>query len=83
MKKKYLVHFKRNDIMVFTPDILRREQERLQDLMREQILIRVNMSRTMDNIWLEFHINSREELVEIVKTLPMCKNLFFEIFEII
>lgn len=80
---KYIVHFQRSPILNVSPDILRLEQQRMSDLMRDQILINLKMSKLMDNIWLEIQTRSKEELIEIIKTLPMCKNLYFEIYDII
>ena len=69
--------------MTFTPDVLMKEQERISDLMREHIVVNVKMNKAMDNIWMEFHIDSAEALKDVVKTLPMCKNLYFEYWEIV
>ncbi len=80
---KYIVHFQRSPIMNVSPDILRLEQQRMSDLMRDQILINLKMSKLMDNIWLEIQTSTKEELIDIIKTLPMCKNLYFEIYDII
>lgn len=83
MKKKFFVHFKRNKIMTFTAEILMREQQRISDLMREQVVVNVKMNKAMDNIWLEFRLDREEELNDIVNTLPMCKNLYYEYWEIV
>lgn len=83
MKKKFLVHFKRNEIMTFTAEILMKEQQRISELMREHVVTNVKMNKAMDNIWLEFQMDREEELNEIVKTLPMCQNLYYEYWEII
>lgn len=83
MKKKFFVHFKRNAIMTFTADVLMREQQRISDLMREQIVVNVKMNKAMDNIWLEFRLDREEDLNEIIKTLPMCQNLYYECWEIV
>ena len=80
---KYIVHFQRSAIMSVSPDILRLEQQRMSDLMRDQILINLKMSKQMDNIWLEIQSRTKDELLDIIKTLPMCKNLYFEIYDII
>lgn len=80
---KYIVHFQRSPLINVSPDILRMEQQRMSDLMRDQILINLKMSKTMDNIWLEIQTRTREELTEIIKSLPMCKNLYFEVYDII
>lgn len=80
---KYIVHFQRSPIMNISPDVLRLEQQRMSDLMRDQILINLKMSKLMDNIWLEIQTRSKEELIDIIKTLPMCKNLYFEVYDII
>jgi hypothetical protein len=81
--RKFLVHFKRSSLAVFSPEVLRHEQQRMADLMREQLLIDVKMNKQMDNIWMEFQMYREDELLEIIKTLPMCKNLYFEIHEIL
>lgn len=80
---KYIVHFQRSPIMDISPDILRMEQQRMSDLMRDQILINLKMSKKMDNIWLEIQTRTLEELMEIIKSLPMCKNLYFQVYDII
>lgn len=83
IKRKFLVHFKRNAIMTFTPEILMREQQRISDLMREGVVTNVKMNKAMDNIWLEFRIFQEDELNDIIKTLPMCQNLYYEYWEIV
>lgn len=83
MKKKYFVHFKRNAIMTFQPDVLRREQQRISDLMRDGIVTNVKMNRSMDNIWLEFRLDREEELSDLIKSLPMCQNLYYEYWEVV
>lgn len=82
-KKKFFVHFKRNEIMTFTADILMKEQQRISELMREHVVTNVKMSRTMDNIWMEFSLLQKDELNDIIKTLPMCSNLYYEYWEIV
>lgn len=82
-KKKFFVHFKRNPIMTFSADILMKEQQRISELMREHVVTNVKMNRAMDNIWLEFQLLQEDELNDIVKTLPMCSNLFYEYWEIV
>lgn len=80
---KYIVHFQRSPIMNVSPDVLRLEQQRMSDLMRDQILINLKMSKKMDNIWLEVQTSSVEELMNIIKSLPMCKDLYFQVYDII
>lgn len=82
-KKKFFVHFKRNPIMTFSADILMKEQQRISELMREHVVTNVKMNRAMDNIWLEFQLLQEDELNDIVKTLPMCSNLYYEYWEIV
>jgi len=77
-----MVHFRRNTYAQVAPEVIRQEQERMADLMRENIIQQVYMSKTMDNLWMVFRINNEEELREIVKTLPMCKDLYMEISEL-
>jgi hypothetical protein len=69
--------------MIVSPDVLRLEQQRMSDLMRDQILINLKMSKKMDNIWLEIQTTSVEELMNIIKSLPMCKDLYFQVYDII
>lgn len=83
LKKKFFVHFRRNEIMTFTADVLMREQQRISELMREHVVTNVKMSRAMDNIWLEFNLQHQDELSDIIKTLPMCSNLYYEYWEIV
>jgi len=80
--KTYMVHFRRNTYSQVSPEIIRKEQERMSDLMRENIIQQVYMSKTMDNLWMVFRINNEGELREIVQTLPMCKDLYFETSEL-
>lgn len=79
---KFLVHFRRNEERVFTPDVLKYEQDRMAVLMREKILIQVFMDKSMAQIWMEIHIDDRQELSDIVKSFPMCSHLFYEIHEL-
>ena len=81
--KNYMVHFRRNTYTQVSPEVIRQEQERMADLMRENIIQHVYMSKPMDNLWMVFRINNEEELREIVKTLPMCKDLYMEISELL
>jgi hypothetical protein len=83
MKKKFFVHFKRNAIMTFSPEVLMQEQQRISELMRDHIVINVKMNKAMDNIWLEFRVESETELNDIIKTLPMCQNLYYGAYEIV
>lgn len=79
----YLVHFRRNAFLQTPAEIIQQEQQRMADLMRENILQNVFMSKNMDNLWMVFQIENEEELREIIKTLPMCRDLYFEINEIL
>ncbi|NOQ71407.1 MAG: hypothetical protein GQ574_05375 [Crocinitomix sp.] len=79
---KFLVHFRRNEERVFTPEVLKYEQERMAVLMREKILTQVFMDKTMAHIWMELHLDNRDELLDIVKSFPMCQHLFYEVHEL-
>lgn len=76
--KTYMVHFRRNTYSQVSPEIIRQEQERMSVLMRENIIQQVYMNKTMDNLWMVFKIPNEELLREIIRTLPMCKDLYFE-----
>ena len=76
--KTYMVHFRRNTYSQVSPEIIRQEQERMSVLMRENIIQQVYMNKTMDNLWMVFKTPNEELLREIIRTLPMCKDLYFE-----
>jgi muconolactone delta-isomerase len=80
--KTYMVHFRRNAYTQISPDIIKKEQERMGELMRENIIQQVYMNKTMDNLWMVFKIDNEEILREIIQTLPMCKDLYFEANEL-
>ena len=80
--KNYMVHFRRNTYSPISQEIIMAEQQRMSDLMRENIIQNVFMSKTMDNLWMVFRIDNEEELREIIQTLPMCKDLYFETKEL-
>ena len=50
--------------------------------MRENIIQQVYMNKIMDNLWMVFKIDNQEILREIIQTLPMCKDLYFEANEL-
>ena len=83
LMKNYIVHFRRNAFLSVKEDVIKQEQQRLAELMHENILQQVYMSKNMDNLWMTFKIEHEEELREIIKTLPMCKDLYFEIHELL
>jgi len=80
--KTYMVHFRRNAYTKISPDIIKKEQERMGELMRENIILQVYMNKIMDNLWMVFKIDNEEILREIIQTLPMCKDLYFETNEL-
>ena len=80
--KTYMVHFRRNAYTQISPNIIKKEQERMGELMRENIIQQVYMNKTMDNLWMVFKIDNEEILREIIQTLPMCKDLYFETSEL-
>ena len=73
-----MVHFRRSTYTQISPNIIKKEQERMGELMRENIIQQVYMNKTMDNLWMVFKIDNEDILGEIIQTLPMCKNLYFE-----
>jgi len=77
-----MVHFRRNAYTKISPDIIKKEQERMGELMRENIILQVYMNKIMDNLWMVFKIDNEEILREIIQTLPMCKDLYFETNEL-
>lgn len=81
--KKYLVHFKRGSFHNVTPIVLQQEQQKLSELMVKEVLSEVLMSKKMDNLWMTFNAKEENEVLEIIKTFPMSKELYFEIHEII
>ena len=80
--KTYMVHFRRNAYTQISPDVIKKEQERMGELMRENIIQQVYMNKNMDNLWMVFKIDNEEILREIIQTLPMCKDLYFETNEL-
>ena len=80
--KTYMVHFRRNAYTKISPDIIKKEQERMGELMRENIILQVYMNKIMDNLWMVFKIDNEEILRDIIQTLPMCKDLYFETNEL-
>ena len=80
--KTYMVHFRRNAYTQISPDVIKKEQERMGELMRENIIQQVYMNKNMDNLWMVFKIDNEEILREIIRTLPMCKDLYFETNEL-
>ena len=80
--KTYMVHFRRNAYTQISPDVIKKEQERMGELMRENIIQQVYMNKKMDNLWMVFKIDNEEILREIIQTLPMCKDLYFETNEL-
>ena len=80
--KTYMVHFRRNAYTQISPDVIKKEQERMGELMRENIIQQVYMNKNMDNLWMVFKIDNEEIIREIIQTLPMCKDLYFEANEL-
>ena len=80
--KTYMVHFRRNAYTQISPNIIKKEQERMGELMRENIIQQVYMNKNMDNLWMVFKIDNEEILRNIIQTLPMCKDLYFETSEL-
>jgi len=64
--KNYMVHFRRSNYSQVSPETIKQEQQRMADLMRENIIQQVHMSKGMENLWMIFKINNEEELREIV-----------------
>jgi muconolactone delta-isomerase len=80
--KTCMVHFRRNTYTKISPNIIKKEQERMGELMRENIIQQVYMNKTMGNLWMVFKIENEEILREIIQTLPMCKDLYYETNEL-
>ena len=77
-----MVHFRRNTYTQISPDIIKKEQIRMGELMTKNIIQQVYMNKNMDNLWMVFKIDNEEILREIIQTLPMCKDLYFETNEL-
>ena len=77
-----MVHFRRNTYTQISPDIIKKEQVRMGELMTKNIIQQVYMSKNMDNLWMIFKIDNEELLREIIQTLPMSKDLYFETSEL-
>jgi hypothetical protein len=41
------------------------------------------MNKQMDQLWMEIHTDNEHDLMEIISTLPMSKDLFFEVHSIL
>ena len=80
--KNYMVHFRRNAYTQISPDIIKKEQVRMGELMTKNIIQQVYMNKNMDNLWMIFKIDNEETLREIIQTLPMSKDLYFETSEL-
>lgn len=81
--KTYMVHFRRNAFTQIPPDIIKKEQVIMGELMTKNIIQQVYMNKTLDNLWMVFKIENEEVLREIIQTLPMCKDLYFETNELL
>ncbi len=77
-----MVHFRRNAYTQISPDIIKKEQVRMGELMTKNIIQQVYMNKNMDNLWMIFKIDNEETLREIIQTLPMSKDLYFETSEL-
>ena len=77
-----MVHFRRNAYTQISPDIIKKEQIRMGELMTKNIIQQVYMNKNMDNLWMVFKIDNEEVLRDIIQTLPMCKDLYFETNEL-
>ena len=80
--KTYMVHFRRNAFTQISPDIIKKEQVRMEELMTKNIIQQVYMNKNMDNLWMVFKIDNEEILRKVIQTLPMCKDLYFETSEL-
>lgn len=81
--KTYMVHFRRNAFTQISPDIIKKEQVIMGELMTKNIIQQVYMNKNLDNLWMVFKIENEEALREIIQTLPMCKDLYFETNELL
>ena len=78
----YMVHFRRNAFTKISPDIIKKEQVRIGELMKQNIIQQVYMNKNMDNLWMVFKIDNEEILREVIQTLPMSKDLYFDTNEL-
>ncbi len=78
----YMVHFRRNAFTKISPDIIKKEQVRMGELMKQNIIQQVYMNKNMDNLWMVFKIDNEEILREVIQTLPMSKDLYFDTNEL-
>lgn len=77
-----MVHFRRNTYTQISTDIIKKEQVRMEELMKENIIQQVYMNKKMDNLWMIFTIENEDQLRRIIHTLPMSKDLYFETSEL-
>ncbi len=77
-----MVHFRRNAFTKISPDIIKKEQVRMGELMKQNIIQQVYMNKNMDNLWMVFKIDNEEILREVIQTLPMSKDLYFDTNEL-
>ena len=77
-----MVHFRRNAYTQISPDIIKKEQIRMGELMTKNIIQQVYMNKNMDNLWMVFKIDNEEILREVIQTLPMSKDLYFDTNEL-
>lgn len=58
------------------------EQQRIQDLLREDIIQYIYMSENLEKIWLHIKAESEETAGEIIRTLPYCSTMDYEIIRL-
>ena len=59
------------------------EQLRFKDLMKENLLQQVNMNKELTHFWLIFKVDSRETMLEVLQTLPICSSFERKISELV
>lgn len=80
--KNYMVHFRRNTYLQVSAEAIKSEQMRVAELMTANIMQQIFLSKAMDHLWMTFRTENEDELRKIIKTLPMSKDLYFEVNEI-
>ena len=74
-----MVHFMRSTLVSPNEEAIKLEQVRVAELMNQNIIENLHMSSKMDHLWMIMKADDQERIVDIIKTLPMSKEFYFDI----
>lgn len=82
--KHYLIFLKRTNSLSAEAlkEMLNLEQQRFNDLLRENVAEQFTVSKDFDKIWLHVKAENKHQVIEIISTLPVCNQMLYEIDEI-